>query len=166
MNCVTARIDNSSIGLPRGYVYLIFSRFPNALYIGQTRSELGALGRLSQHLSQTDSNTFLKRVAQRHRLDDVTLSDIVFLAIDLPREKRFEGPSSEYREAIEGAVHLSFLKHICHKGLGAPLVSNYRINGYSRHAEIEALAEDIARFFFHEITPHLSHSSASRSALE
>ena len=155
MNCVSARIDDSSIGFPRGYVYLIFSQFPKAFYIGQTRGGLGALGRLSQHLSQTDSNTFLKRVAQRHGLENTTPSDIIFLAIDLPRERRFEGSSSEYREAIEGAVHLIFLKQLCSTGLSVPLVSNYRINGYSRHLDIELLAEDIVRFFFQGISKHL-----------
>lgn len=155
MNCVSARIDDSSIGFPRGYIYLIFSRVPSALYIGQTRGGLGALGRLSQHLSQTDSNTFLKRVAHRHNLEDATPSDILFLAVDLPRERRFEGRSSEYREAIEGAVHLTFLKQLCHNGLTAPLVSNYRINGYSRHHDIGLLAEDIVQFFLQGISKHL-----------
>lgn len=163
MNCVSARIDDSSIGFPRGYVYLIFSRIPNALYIGQTRNELGALGRLSQHLSQTESNTFLKRVAQRHSLENATPSDIIFLAIDLPREKRFEGSSSEYREAIEGAVHLIFLKQLCAKGLNAPLISNYRINGYSRELDIELLAADIVRFFFQGISKYLGNLEASNS---
>lgn len=151
MNDLSAFVATSDIGIVGGYIYLVFSEEPAAAYVGQTRGHLGALGRLSQHLSATESNTFLKRIGQRHSLSDIKVSRIHFFAYRLPDEKRFQERYSDYREAVEGAT-VKFLLNLFHEHkISVPLVSNFQLNGYSAQFDILKLASTIAAYFFEKI---------------
>ena len=139
-----AYVSSTDLGVFAGYIYLIFVPSLPVAYVGQTRSTYGAIGRFTQHISRTDSNTFLQRVSAILKLEDVVLRDVNFYACRLPNENRFHGASSEYREAIEGSVQISLLRRFEVENVRAPLVSRVRLNAYSSQSDISHIADEIA----------------------
>ena len=150
MQICNAFADSSKIGKPGGYVYLIFAPSLSIAYVGQTRSAFGPIGRLAQHISNTDSNTFLQRVKTIFKLDQTEVEDIYFFAASLPNEKKFSESPSEFREAVEGLVQSILLNLIAEKNPKAVLISRVRLNPYSSSDEIKEIAGLIA-FEFSEL---------------
>jgi hypothetical protein len=159
-----AFVSSSNIGIAAGYIYLVYSEEPVAAYIGQTRGHLGALGRLSQHLSERDSNTFLQRVAQRYRLTDVKVSKIHFIAYKLPEEKRFNERYADYREAVEGATSKLLLNRFSDNKLLVPIISNFSLNGYSSQSDIIEIAKIISNEFCNNILSIIPNLGVSKSS--
>ncbi len=60
-----ATVFDVTIAKQNPFLYAVYgvSETGVALYIGQTRGRTGALGRLSQHLSDTPWNTYLQRLS-------------------------------------------------------------------------------------------------------
>jgi hypothetical protein len=147
MQISRAFADSSRIGQPGGYIYLIFAPSVNIAYVGQTRSAFGPIGRLAQHISNTDSNTFIQRVTTILKLDKAELNNIYFFAAALPAEKKFSESPSEFREAVEGLVQSLLLNLIAKKNPKAILISRVRLNAYSSSDEIAEIAGLIAHAF-------------------
>jgi len=147
MEISRAFAESSKLGLPGGYIYLIFTPLARIAYVGQTRNAYGPIGRLAQHISDTESNTFLQRFAAILKLDKAEVKGIFFFAASLPLEKRFTDGPSEYREAVEAVVQSCLLNLIFEKKIRATLVSRVRLNAYSSEFDIKIIANSIAEKF-------------------
>ena len=138
-------VENGSVGANGAYVYGIFSREPCAFYVGQTVSRYGALGRLAQHLSDTEGNTFQQRLCATFHLERVALGRVEFLAVRLPDSPAFRGRGSDYREAVEHLVNYRIIDFVVQKSLGIVVVSRTRSNGYADNAVVVDVADMVSK---------------------
>lgn len=82
-----ASLGSGELALRAPYIYGIYSCEFGVLYIGQTISSMGAIGRLAQHLGDGDGSTFRKRIAQVFSYDEVDLDRLSSLHIDYLTEE-------------------------------------------------------------------------------
>lgn len=125
---LTASINKGEIGHRSPYVYgIVALEFP-ALYIGQTLSEIGAIGRLAQHLSNANGNTFRKRIADTFSYDEVELGPVEFAAFKLPDRAEFVNRVPDHREAVEVLVQYSIINMMIEHDLSCPIISRTSFN--------------------------------------
>lgn len=128
----TADISGSQIADKGPYIYCICCLELKVVYVGQTFSGLGALGRLNQHVSQFGaSNTFMKRI-EAHFGYMKPLSNLMFGAVLLSDRKEFWGDSRDYREAVEGLVMYRLLNEIVDANINLKVISRTRRNSYAK----------------------------------
>lgn len=96
-------------------IYCLASLEMRSLYIGQTNSRLGVLGRFSQHLSQFEGNTFYQRILDIYGYDDVEIENIYGLYYPLPKEARFMNAATDHREAVEALVQAGLIQFAAQK---------------------------------------------------
>ncbi len=150
----TAKISSSDLAERYAYLYCIHAfvsvdalTLNKAIYIGQTRNRFGAIGRLTQHLSNDDTcNTFKQRVRAIFKVDD-KLTDISFIACPFSPLKPFLSDSPDYREAVEALVQDKLIASIVQKNLKIGVVSRISYNPYTKERfikdEADAISEDI-----------------------
>ncbi|MEV0614818.1 hypothetical protein AB0I81_15930 [Nonomuraea sp. NPDC050404] len=125
---LTASINMGEIGHRSPYIYgIVALEFP-ALYIGQTLSAIGALGRLAQHLSSENGNTLRKRIADAYNYAEIELGPIEFAAFKLPDRTEFSNRVPDYREAVEALVQYSILDKMIRNDLACPVISRVAFN--------------------------------------
>jgi predicted GIY-YIG superfamily endonuclease len=142
----TASLISSEIASHNAFVYLIFVRDIKILYIGQTFSRCGALGRLAQHLSDTSSNTLKQRACSILQYEEIELKDIQFNAACLSQNRSFVQESSDYREAVEALVNNRIINFVAKYKIGV-VVSRIRANRYSELKFIKDEANLVATTF-------------------
>src|SRR3954454_18175923 len=93
------------------YIYGILLTFEGAtiLYIGQTISQTGALGRLSQHLSETMGATLRQRLQARYDVTGIDGLSLEFAAVRLGDQTGFWKDEPDYREAVKYLVQYGIL---------------------------------------------------------
>ena len=140
-----ATVFDVAIAKQNPFLYTIYGVFKNqvALYVGQTRGKTGALGRLSQHLSDTSSNNYLQRLSNLYRHEVIRVEKVDFVAIRFTKEKMFETKNADYREAVENLVQCRLIDWVIEHKLGIGIVSRTRPNSYSRLQEIQEEANRI-----------------------
>lgn len=102
-------IPGLSLGLRQdtAYIYIWVMKSCQAVYIGQTNCRYGVLGRAGQHV--LPQGTLRQRLEEwGYDLDRV--DDSILLSFPLPREPRFLGVDSAYREAVEYHVQVKLQK--------------------------------------------------------
>jgi hypothetical protein len=126
-----ARVSNVSMASSRGYIYVLAARASDTVvfYVGQTRQRAGALGRLAQHLSDSDSATFRQRV-EMTLAADVT-SEIFCAAFPLSLEAAFQREAPDYREAAEYLIEARLRAFVVHKGLPSLSVARVAVHPYA-----------------------------------
>ena len=141
---LTADVDG---GLARrtAFVYMVYASEYRMVYVGQTMAREGALQRLSQHLSEGESNTFRQRVAQLRGLEDAPFGQVHFAAYPL-EGVRYE--SRSYREAVEIGVQRTLLREISRGEVRAGVASRVQSNGYVDLAPVQADASTIAEAMY------------------
>ena len=141
-----ATVFDVNIAKQNPFLYLIYGIFEKdvALYVGQTRGRTGALGRLSQHLSDTPWNTYLQRLSDFYRYEEVQLEKVDLVAIRFAEKKMFEAKSADYREAVEDLVQCRLIDWVTEHRLAVGVVSRTRPNSYSNLQEIQAEANRIS----------------------
>ncbi|MFF0526693.1 hypothetical protein ACFYTC_49095 [Actinomadura nitritigenes] len=126
---LTASVNSGAIGQKAPYIYGIMALDFPVLYIGQTLSWSGAIGRLAQHLSTgTDGNTLRKRVSSVLGYDDVEIGQVEFAAFRLLDRVKFTDRVPDYREAVEALVQYSILNKMEENGLGCLVVSQVTVD--------------------------------------
>lgn len=125
---ITISSDNAAKKTP--FIYAGLALNIGAIYVGETRSSQGAMGRIAQHISETSSNTFKKRICTIFKYDDVHLEEILFLAVPLSDYSGFWLKSNEYRRAVEYLVQNEMLNFIAEYKKEVLLVSRVTANGY------------------------------------
>lgn len=128
------------------FLYAICGMLGNCvtLYIGQTRGRTGALGRLAQHLSDTEGNTYLQRLSDLYRNQEIHLERIDLVAIRFTQRKMFWIDSPEYREAVEDLVQRRLINWLYEHKLEICVVSRTYPNSYSRLRDIQEEADRIS----------------------
>jgi hypothetical protein len=134
------------------FIYAGFAGSCRALYLGETRSSTGVLGRISQHISETPSNTFRQRICAILRCDEVVLDDVHFVAVPLSSYKGFWLDSPEYRRAVEYLVQLQLLNMIADAKVRVTLMSRVNGNGYTTQKNVQNEAKQVAERLFAELT--------------
>ena len=107
-----ATVFDVTIAKKNGFLYTIYGTVENqaTLYVGQTRGRTGALGRLAQHLSDGNNNTYLQRLSNIYSYEDeVPLEKVDLTAIRFTSKEIFQIDSQEYRKAVEHLVQLQLL---------------------------------------------------------
>ena len=139
----TAKIYDGRMGNHAPYIYCVLSNQFNCIYIGQTISQLGSLGRLAQHLSNTNSNTFIQRICSVNNFDEVILNDIDFFASKLPEKTPFLSRATDYREAVEYLINYGVINSLKEKSINLSVISRTKSNAYTKLDSIKKLAENI-----------------------
>jgi len=147
-----ATISRADIAERYAFLYCIHALVPTdikstskAMYIGQTRNRFGAIGRLTQHLSNDDTcNTFKQRIGAIFNTGD-KLTDISFIACPLSPLKSFLVDSPDYREAVEALVQDKVIQSIVKQNLKVVVVSRISYNAYTRERFIQEEADAISR---------------------
>ena len=128
------------------FLYAIYGILENnaTLYIGETRGKIGPLGRLTQHLSDGDNNTYLQRLGDIYHFEEVPLERVDFVAIQFTPSRMFQIHSPVYRQAVEGLVQLSLLNWIHKQKLKITVVSRVRANAYRKDQYVRGEADRIS----------------------
>lgn len=146
LNNYTATVSSNAIARKAGFVYLIYVREIKALYVGQTYSMYGALGRFSQHLSETNSNTLRQRVCAIYGYDEYEFAEVLINAVQLSSIKSFNQSSSEYREAVESIVNNKIITFASNNKSGF-VISRTRSNPYIKEGYVVEEANDVISIF-------------------
>ena len=127
-------------------MYAIYGTVENraTLYVGQTRGRTGALGRLAQHLSDGNNNTYLQRLSNVYYYEEVPLEKVDLAAIRFTSKEIFHIDSQEYRRAVENLVQLRLLNWLYEYNLEISIVSQTRSNSYSKLQDIQEEADRIS----------------------
>jgi hypothetical protein len=136
-------LTDSQMAHFRAFVYVIYVRNHRAMYIGQTRSRTGALGRLSFHLSEGDGSTIKTRIAKLFHFDEVILRGIRFAAFPLASLKVFSSDAQDYREAVEALIQQRLLEKLTDGQYPVPVVSRIRHNDYMVDESVVSEADRI-----------------------
>ena len=104
-------VHSGSVGQFAAYIYALYSPEFSCCYIGQTYYQYGAIGRLSQHLSQKPGNTFIKRICECFGYDEVILGKVEFFAVPLEKREEFWSKGRDYREAVEWLVQQAMISN-------------------------------------------------------
>ncbi len=139
-----ATVFDVTIAKRFGFLYTIYGLVGNqaTLYVGQTRGWAGALGRLTQHLSDSSANTYLQRLCHVYEYIEVPLDRVDFAAIRFASIEEFQNVSQEYRKAVEHLVQARLKDLIRENQLGIFTVSRTSRNAYS---DLDYVKEEAAR---------------------
>lgn len=149
--CSQLFLTDSQIAHFRAFVYAIYICNHRAMYVGQTRSRTGALGRLSFHLSEGEGSTVKARIATLYRFDEVILRGIRFAAFPLSSLKIFASDARDYREAVEALIQQRLLEKLTDEHFPVPVVSRIRHNDYMSDpavtAEVDRIFSELWQWF-------------------
>ncbi|MDW6003251.1 hypothetical protein [Vibrio mangrovi] len=145
MNKFDFMVNGAEISSPSPAIYCLVSMNPRCIYIGQTNSKLGVLGRFSQHLSETSSNTFKQRIRTLFNYDEYTYDSIHGTYFSLPNRECFTSSASDYREAIEGLVQSELISIAAQKKF--IVVSRVSKNRLCEQSEIKTLSQAVVEKF-------------------
>lgn len=140
---ITISSDNAAKKAP--FIYVGLALDVHALYVGETRSSQGAMGRIAQHISETSSNTFRKRICTIFKYDSIYLKDILFFVVPLSKYSGFWLDSSEYRRAVEYLVQNEILNFLAENKKEVLLVSRVTANTYCQTNIVRSEAEVVSK---------------------
>ena len=138
-------VHDASLAKRAPYIYGIYLQLGDSwiLYIGQTLSHVGALGRLAQHLSETTGATLRKRIQTLYNITDIDGLSIEFAAVKLNDQRGFWKDERDYREAVESLVQHSLLNALCDQKIPVCLISRVQPNAYCRVGFVENEAKRV-----------------------
>src|SRR5437660_6873252 len=137
-----ATVHDASLGHRAPYIYGILLSLEGAsiLYVGQTLSRTGALGRLAQHLSETAGATLRQRIQALYEVTEIDGISLEFAAVKLNPQKAFWKDEADYREAVESLVQHQLLNALCDRKIPVCLISRVQPNSYCRLGYVESEA--------------------------
>lgn len=141
-----ATVFDVTIAKKNGFLYAIYGVVENqaTLYVGQTRGYTGALGRLAQHLSDANNNTYLQRLSNIYSYEEVPLEKVDLAAIRFTSKEIFQIDSQEYRKAVEHLVQLQLLNWLYEQNLKVRIVSQTSSNAYGILQDVQEEADRIS----------------------
>ncbi len=142
-----ATVFDVTIAKKNGFLYTIYGTVENqaTLYVGQTRGRTGALGRLAQHLSDGNNNTYFQRLSNIYSYEDeVPLEKVDLAAIRFTSKEIFQIDSQEYRKAVEHLVQLQLLNWLYEQNLKVRIVSQTSSNAYGKLQDVQEEADRIS----------------------
>lgn len=141
-----ATVFDATIAKKNGFLYTIYGVIENqaTLYVGQTRGRTGALGRLAQHLSDGNNNTYLQRLSNRYPYKEVPLERVDLAAIKFTPKEIFQIDSQEYRKAVEHLVQQQLINWLYERNLKVRIVSQTSSNAYGKLQDVQEEADRIS----------------------
>ena len=141
-----ATVFDVTIAKKNGFLYAIYGVVEDqaTLYVGQTRGRTGALGRLAQHLSDGNNNTYLQRLSNIYSYEEVSLEKVDLAAIRFTSKEIFQIDSQEYRKAVEHLVQLQLLNWLYEQNLKVHIVSQTSSNAYDKLQDVQEEADRIS----------------------
>jgi|GEM_PF-3273255 len=139
-----ATVYDASLGARAPYIYGILVKLEHAdiLYIGQTFSRFGAIGRLAQHLSDTSAATLCRRVEALLDVVELAGIEVEFAAVRLGNQTGFWKQEPDYREAVEATVQHELLNELAIRGARIGIVSRVQPNAY---CQLKYVQDEAAR---------------------
>lgn len=142
---IWTHISSMFDGFNIAYVYIWFSKKYRVIYVGQTNSIRGTLGRARNHIGKfgTLRYRFEDEIGERLEAAD----DLVLASYALPQEPEYIGLETSYREAIEYLVQSDLLMA---RGTFIPsfkLISKVRYTDRASDAFIKRYAFEIVADF-------------------
>lgn len=137
-----SNISNIFDGSKKAYIYIWVSEKQKCMYIGETNDRRGTLGRAIGHLGS--KGTLRQRVEERLGVRLESIDDFVLYTFPLPREDRYLGLESSYRQSIEYHVQIRLLEE---RGKRIPkykIISNVKAS----HRNNELITKEIAECIF------------------
>jgi len=123
-------VHDASVSEKNAYIYLIYSREFNVVYVGETYNRKGALARLSQHLSNHGKGKqFRDKVEDFINHDFVSFNKIHFAAFPLVGKENYENKS--YREAVELNTFKNILNKIDNSEIHPVVISRHTSSSHS-----------------------------------
>ncbi len=135
-----ASVRDDNLARRNGYVYAALVVRERMVYVGQTRGQHGALGRLSQHLAFTPPGTLRTRVEQVLGTDLRDLGVVEFAAVRLSSHPQFHTPARDHREAIEALCQYELIEWNNTVNDKVGFISRVGLNGYVRDPAVKAEA--------------------------
>ncbi len=141
--CTT--VHDAALARRAPYIYGILLSLEGAtiLYIGQTLSRLGALGRLAQHLSEATGATLRQRIESLYNVTEIDGLSLEFAAVRLGQQKSFWTDEADYREAVESLVQRQVLNVLCERKIPVCLISRVQPNAYCHVGYVESEARRV-----------------------
>ena len=137
-------VSSLDVASKAAFIYAILEPNLGALYIGQTRSRHGALGRFSQHLSEDNScNTFKQRIDANFSALGKKPSTVTLFSVPLIPLQAFYSKAADYREAVEALVQDKIIELVTSQHLQLSVVSRVSYNNYRREPFIQEEADRI-----------------------
>lgn len=157
MKATKISVDNSLGSLTKPYIYFIYIIDDGVayLYIGETTSNLGAIGRLAYHLQYANrlygkyyqGATFIKNLFNKTYFYDTNqVKNINMIAYDISEYGNFEGDLYyENRRAIEYLVQSLMLQKSADTDVKIPfeIISEVTENSYTDRTEYKTIAKKI-----------------------
>jgi hypothetical protein len=140
MKALSVSVKSCEVSCKKPFVYAVYSDDLRVVYIGETFSYMGALGRLAQHLGRGEHATFRKRVCTVFSYEEVELLDIKLFAIPLKPVKLFS--LGDYRRAVEYSVQLEVLDYFTKRN-GPKIISRVKSNGYCSDHRVKKEAKKV-----------------------
>jgi hypothetical protein len=140
-------VHDASLAKRAPYIYGILVNLEGAsiLYIGQTLGQIGPLGRLAQHLSETTGATLRQRIQALYNVTEIDGLSVEFAAVRLAERKSFWKDEADYREAVESLVYYQILNSLCDRRIPIRLISRVQMNSYCELGYVKSEAERIFR---------------------
>ncbi len=131
-------------GQIEAYIYIWFSKDNGLVYVGQTNSEYGVIGRANQHV-QKGGTLYENCYKKGYELNEI--NDFILLSFPLPREKRFLSEDTGYRISVEFLVQHKLIE-LNNKAIKKYRFLSYVTPGpYTNLKKIKIIAEEIAEKF-------------------
>lgn len=142
----TAVLSHSILAKQLPSIYAIFLPEFKAIYIGQTVSPYGPLGRLSQHLSDSMYNTCLQRLCSLFRLEYVMPENVHLCAVTLVDINRYK-QEKDLLDALECLVQDQILDYLCKTSTPIIVISRVRRNPQCEIKRVQSDAKSVAAEF-------------------
>lgn len=138
---------SSSFDGSRAWVYVWLSKAWRVAYVGQTRGELGTVGRSAQHLLPRDRPGFRRSFETETGAAVERAADLVLVSFVLPDDRLYHTLESSYREAVEYNVQTLLQKR---RGVLTPpfrIVSKVRYFPLADQQDVTRIATEIVDRF-------------------
>lgn len=138
-------IGNIFNGEPFAYIYIIFSKEHQFVYVGQTNQKYGTIGRLGEHIYTF--GTLRERFREKIGLPLEQVKDLYLFSYCLGEEKMFTSLETTYREGLEYLVQCNLYYATENMENAFRIISNIRPNSTSSLSMIKSLATEITNVF-------------------
>jgi hypothetical protein len=129
----------------RAYIYIWFTRNYKAVYVGQTNSECGTLGRAYAHLKS--HGTLRERFYDVEGISIEVVDDLYLTSFQLPKKKKYTSVESSFRLSVEYLVQVK-LNEI--RSVSKPnfrIISNVTYTEYCSDKEVIRISNNIVKNF-------------------
>jgi len=137
---IVTRVANS-FDYESAYVYVWITKERKSVYVGQTSGDGGVVGRAGAHVKS--NGTLRERFYEAYGEQIECAEDWYILTFPLPKKKKYTGPESSYRNAVEYLVQTG-LNEV--RGSYVPpfrVISNICYSDRCSEPDVRAIAKSI-----------------------